>query len=218
MKQNICVVIFLLLSTICKAQTFIYPQNDSILTEYNDGKFWAYLNKNDFVVGLSCFEEKDDYGKYYHLDIFIKNLSETPIVFQPDSVHSNLLTKKDDTLKLEVYTNEEYQKKIKRSQAWAMALYGISAHLNLVTIHPWVDGNGRTARLLMNYIQFCYHLFPTKIFKEDREEYILSLRQCQDEETNQPFLSFMAGQLKKSLSLEIERFKASQKKGFCFMF
>lgn len=133
MKQNICVVIFLLLSTICKAQTFIYPQNDSILTEYNDGKFWVYLNKNDFVVGLSCFEEKDDYGKYYHLDIFIKNLSETPIVFQPDSVHSNLLTKKDDTLKLEVYTNEEYQKKIKRSQAWAMALYGISAGINAGT-------------------------------------------------------------------------------------
>ena len=93
-----------------------------------------------------------------------------------------------------------------------------NAHLNLVTIHPWVDGNGRTVRLLMNYIQFCYHLFPTKIFKEDREEYILSLRQCQDEETNQPFLSFMAGQLKKSLSLEIERFSASQKKGFSFMF
>ena len=93
-----------------------------------------------------------------------------------------------------------------------------NAHLNLVTIHPWVDGNGRTARLLMNYIQFCYHLFPTKIFKEDREEYILSLRQCQDEETNQPFLSFMAGQLKKSLSLEIERFKVSQKKVFSFMF
>ena len=103
MKQNIFTVIFLLLSTVCKAQTFIYPQNDSILTEYNDGKFWAYLNKNNFVVGLSCFEEKDDYGKYYHLDIFIKNLSETPIVFQPDSVHANLLTKKDDTLKLEVY-------------------------------------------------------------------------------------------------------------------
>lgn len=93
-----------------------------------------------------------------------------------------------------------------------------NAHLNLATIHPWVDGNGRTARLLMNYIQFGYHLFPTKIFKEDREEYILSLCQCQDEETNQPFLDFMAGQLKKSLSLEIERFNVSQKRGFCFMF
>lgn len=56
------------------------------------------------------------------------------------------------------------------------------------------------------------------LFKEDREEYVLSLRQCQDEETNQPFLNFMAGQLKQSLSLEIESFSASQKKGFSFMF
>lgn len=93
-----------------------------------------------------------------------------------------------------------------------------NAHFNLVTIYPWVDGNGRAARLLMNYIQFCYNLFPTKIFKEDREEYILSLPQSQEEETNQPFLDFMAMQLKKSLALEIERFKASQKKGFSFMF
>ena len=93
-----------------------------------------------------------------------------------------------------------------------------NAHLNLVTIHPWVDGNGRTARLLMNYMQFCYNLFPTKIFKEDREEYISILQQSQEEETNQPFLDFMADQLKKSLSLEIERFKTSQKKMFSFMF
>lgn len=93
-----------------------------------------------------------------------------------------------------------------------------NAHLNLVTIHPWVDGNGRTARLLMNYIQFCYHLFPVKVFKEDREAYILSLRQCQEKGNNHSFMDFMAGQLKKSLSLEIERFKVSQKKGFCFMF
>ena len=93
-----------------------------------------------------------------------------------------------------------------------------NAHLNLVTIHPWVDGNGRTARLLMNYIQFCYNLFPTKIFREDREEYISALRQSQEEETNLPFLGFMAVQLKKSLSLEIERFKTSQKRGFSFLF
>lgn len=133
MKQKVCLAIFLSLAIICKAQTFIYPQNDSIMTEYNDGKFWVYLNKNDIVVGLSCFEEQDNYGKYYHLDIFIKNLSERSIIFRPDSVYSNLLTKKDDTLRLEVYTNEEYQKKIKRSQTWVMALYGISAGINTGT-------------------------------------------------------------------------------------
>lgn len=93
-----------------------------------------------------------------------------------------------------------------------------NAHLNLVTIHPWVDGNGRTARLLMNYIQFLYNLFPTKIFKEDRDGYILALRQSQEEDNNLPFLAFMAEQLKKSLSLEIERFDSSQKRGFNFLF
>jgi Fic family protein len=29
-----------------------------------------------------------------------------------------------------------------------------NAHLNWVSIHPWVDGNGRTVRLLMNYKGF----------------------------------------------------------------
>lgn len=93
-----------------------------------------------------------------------------------------------------------------------------NVHLNLVTIHPWVDGNGRTPRLLMNYLQFCYKLFPTKIFKEDRADYILSLQQSQDDENSEPFLDFMALQLKKSLSLEIEKYKISGKKEFSFMF
>ena len=93
-----------------------------------------------------------------------------------------------------------------------------NAHFNLVTIHPWVDGNGRTARLLMNYVQFCYNLFPAKIFKEDREEYILSLCQSQENETNQPFLNFMARQLEKLFILEIKQFKASQNRMFSFVF
>ena len=93
-----------------------------------------------------------------------------------------------------------------------------NAHLNLVTIHPWVDGNGRTARLLMNYIQFCHHLFPTKIFKEDRGDYILSLRQSQEDENSQPFLDFMAAQLKKSFASEIEKYNTGRKKGFNLMF
>ena len=93
-----------------------------------------------------------------------------------------------------------------------------NVHLNLVTIHPWVDGNGRTARLLMNYVQFCYHLFPVKIFKEDRADYILSLQQSQDNEVNQPFLDIMAVQLKKSLALEIEKYNTAHKRNFNFLF
>lgn len=124
------IIIFLLLSAIGNAQTFIYPKNDSILTEYNDGKLWAYQNKNNLVVGLTCFETKDDYGKYYQVNIFLKNISDSPITFYPDSVYSDLITKRNDTLRIEVYTNEEYQKKIKRKQSWTMTLYGFSAGFN----------------------------------------------------------------------------------------
>ncbi len=49
------------------------------------------------------------------------------------------------------------------------------AHYRLVTIHPWADGNGRMARLIMNYIQFEFGLIPTKVLKEDKGDYILSL-------------------------------------------
>ncbi|MDR1879644.1 MAG: Fic family protein [Tannerellaceae bacterium] len=93
-----------------------------------------------------------------------------------------------------------------------------NAHLHLATIHPWVDGNGRTSRLLMNYLQFCQALFPVKLFKEDKAAYTLSLQQSQDGETNHPFLAFMASQLKKSLSQEITQHTASLKKGFHLMF
>ncbi len=127
------ILILMIFSATCNAQTFIYPENDSILTEYNDGKLWAYQNKNDYVVGLTCSEEKDDYGKYYTLHIFIKNLSLSPITFRPDSIYSSLLTKRNDTIQLNVYTSEEYQKKIKRSQTWSMILYGLAEGLNAGT-------------------------------------------------------------------------------------
>jgi Fic family protein len=80
-------------------------------------------------------------------------------------------------------------------------LYEITfrAHLDLVTIHPWIEGNGRTARLLMNFLQFYFKLAPTKTFLEDREEYIASLRESQDKKDSARFLEFMAGQHLKTL-------------------
>ena len=44
------------------------------------------------------------------------------------------------------------------------------AHYRLVTIHPWVDGNGRMARLVMNHIQFESGLIPAKVLKEDKDQ------------------------------------------------
>jgi Fic family protein len=87
-------------------------------------------------------------------------------------------------------------------------------HYNLATIHPWVDGNGRTSRLAMNYAQLCMKLLPAKIFLEDRAEYIDSLKLSQEFEDATPFRQFMANQLSKTLEMEIESFKKSQNKDF----
>lgn len=57
------------------------------------------------------------------------------------------------------------------------------AHFELVTIHPWADGNGRTCRLLMNLLQWEFGVLPTKVLKEDKAEYIQALidaRECED--------------------------------------
>lgn len=57
------------------------------------------------------------------------------------------------------------------------ACYRLSfeAHFRLVTIHPWVDGNGRTSRLLMNMVQRQLGLIPLIVMKEGKGDYIQAL-------------------------------------------
>ncbi|MCM1223924.1 MAG: Fic family protein [Lachnospiraceae bacterium] len=64
------------------------------------------------------------------------------------------------------------------------ACYRLSfeAHFRLVTIHPWVDGNGRTTRLVMNMIQRQLGLVPSIDRKEDKGEYIQSLVDSRENE------------------------------------
>lgn len=53
------------------------------------------------------------------------------------------------------------------------------AHFDLVSIHPFVDGNGRTARLLMNLLLIQEGYPPALIRKEDRRIYINAVEKGQ---------------------------------------
>lgn len=66
------------------------------------------------------------------------------------------------------------------------------AHLELVAIHPFADGNGRTARLLMNLLlqQAGYTLTPIPLIL--RAEYMACLRAATEEGKPDPFLAFTA--------------------------
>jgi Fic family protein len=54
-----------------------------------------------------------------------------------------------------------------------------TAHRRLVDVHPFNDGNGRTARLLMNLILIRAGYPPIAVRPEDRLDYIRSLQQAQ---------------------------------------
>lgn len=73
------------------------------------------------------------------------------------------------------------------------SIYELSfwAHYELVTIHPWADGNGRTSRLLMNLLQIEFELLPTKVQKEDKAEYIQALIDTREHEDIHIFLDCM---------------------------
>ena len=92
----------------------------------------------------------------------------------------------------------------------AKYLLSIDAHYQLVTIHPWVDGNGRMSRLVMNHLQYEFGLIPVKIVKEDKAEYIQALVDSREQESLEPFREFMMEEHIRNISKEIEAYKKSQ--------
>ncbi|WP_285008966.1 Fic family protein [Pedobacter faecalis] len=96
------------------------------------------------------------------------------------------------------------------------------AHYNLVNIHPWYDGNGRTSRLLMNYVQ-CYYDLPLAIVhNESKPGYITALNRSLDTSDLTYFREFMSKEYAERLKAEIKRFEEIDRprkgKGFRLMF
>ena len=91
------------------------------------------------------------------------------------------------------------------------AIYELSfwAHFELVTIHPWADGNGRTSRLLMNLLQMEYGVLPTKVLKEDKAEYIQALIDTREEEDMEIFLNCMSRLHCQHLRYDIDQYLKS---------
>ena len=91
------------------------------------------------------------------------------------------------------------------------AVYDLSywAHFELVTIHPWADGNGRTCRLLMNLLQWEFDVLPTKVLKEDKAEYIQALIDTRESEDLNVFLDCMARHHCQHLQNDIDQFVRS---------
>lgn len=80
----------------------------------------------------------------------------------------------------------------------------VDAHFKLVSIHPFVDGNGRTARLLMNLLLMRAGYPPAIIRKEERKEYIASIEKAQLGGSLADYYALMYEAVNRSLDIYLE--------------
>ena len=80
----------------------------------------------------------------------------------------------------------------------------LEAHYRLVSIHPFTDGNGRTARLLLNSILLENGYAPIIIRKIDRKRYLTALETYQTKDNSEPYYKFMLSALNRSLKMMID--------------
>ena len=91
--------------------------------------------------------------------------------------------------------------KTKRHPAITAALF----HLEFESIHPFVNANGRTGRLMSNFLLMKSGFEPVNIQAESRVRYIAAIRAFQEQNDPYPFVAFfcinLAERLEKVLSL-----------------
>ncbi len=74
------------------------------------------------------------------------------------------------------------------------------AHFRLVDVHPFIDGNGRTARLLMNLILMRQGYPPAIVRVQDRPTYYDALDVAHAGDTG-PFIQLIAQAVDRSLNV-----------------
>ena len=84
------------------------------------------------------------------------------------------------------------------------------AHYQLVTIHPFTDGNGRTARLLMNLLLIQHGYPPALIRSRDRLKYIQSLEQAQLGGSKEDYYKLMHAAVKRSFGIYLRALSGEQ--------
>lgn len=104
---------------------------------------------------------------------------------------------------------EEARKNLGGMTAEQIYAASFEAHYQLAKIHPWADGNGRMARLLMNLVQRQGGVVLSTVKKEKRAEYIESLARAQDGAAPGIFLEFMLRHHVENLQEQIRDYRRS---------
>lgn len=131
--------------------------------------------------------DKDWAGKYRNSNVVIGGTSHTP----PDALDV------PKEMKKLVYW---LQKNINKLHPIELAAF---AHHKLVYVHPFFDGNGRTARLFMNLILMQKGYPLVIVLKNDRKRYYDALSQA-DKDSYLKLIRFIAQSVERSLDIYLK--------------
>lgn len=65
--------------------------NNDYVTEWNDGKFWAYKNDKDYMIGITISKAKDHFG-VFQMNLIVKNKTDGSLIFDPAGISVELVT------------------------------------------------------------------------------------------------------------------------------
>lgn len=114
-------------------------------------------------------------GVYRNVDVYISGSEHNPP--SPNEMYSQIKNFYSD-LPFQAFKNPI------ELAAWT--------HAEFVKIHPFVDGNGRTSRLIMNYQLMSNGFLPVSIKKENRLDYYNTLEQYAVNNNLEPFAEMVA--------------------------
>ncbi|VAW30886.1 Fic domain protein, MA2133 type [hydrothermal vent metagenome] len=101
-----------------------------------------------------------------------------------------------------------YRRELEKEKLHPLTLAG-TFHYEFVRIHPFDDGNGRMARLLMNLIFMQMGFPPVIVRTEDKNNYLLALEQA-DTGDLEPFIVHIGNELLNALDLFLRGAKGEE--------
>lgn len=148
-------------------------QKENILSEYSIKQIHSLILKNI---------DDENKGKYRTTNVIISGAEhKPPRNFEVQSQMQEFI--------------KEYEEKRSKLHPIELASF---VHIEFVKIHPFIDGNGRTSRLLMNLELIKAGFPPVVIELEDRLEYYKALDLAHTTKNYKPFIELMKKVVEKS--------------------
>ncbi len=137
----------------------------------------------DFIKKIHSFVLRgdDEAGKYRKIQNYVGSLSRIVYTPCPPTQVPEKMKAYSEELQADCRHNAELAEKGQFN--WVDLFHNLAKHhIEFENIHPFIDGNGRTGRLLLIYEMISLGLLPVDIRYEERDRYYAAISSYRDKE------------------------------------